>query len=160
MIEEEIPRVYHDVKTLVDEFKVSGVTIKAWADYFGIRYVRRGHGRNAKIMVVDIDNYHVIDHLLHKRGFTMWGAKMEYDKMTHNGRKEYAKQHCASKGNPAVGPTCAEPGADAPKQDPLALQSDNPAQGGERVYPPGAGSNVDGRGESVPGHLGSVVSGL
>ena len=73
--EKKIKKVYHTIGEVAEMFKVSTSLIRYWEGEFKILKPRKDRKGNRLFTNKDIDNLHLIYHLVKERGYTFDGAK-------------------------------------------------------------------------------------
>jgi DNA-binding transcriptional MerR regulator len=71
----EIEKVYYRIGEVADMFKVNASLIRFWEHEFDIIKPYRNKKGNRFFTKKDIDNFHLIYHLVKERGFTLNGAR-------------------------------------------------------------------------------------
>lgn len=73
--EKEISKLYYSISEVAAMFDVNSSLIRFWEKEFDIIKPRKNKKGNRLFTQKDIDNFHVIYHLVKERGFTLEGAK-------------------------------------------------------------------------------------
>ena len=73
--EKKIEKLYYSIGEVADMFKVSTSLIRYWEGEFKILKPRKDRKGNRLFTTKDIDNLHLIYHLVKERGYTLEGAK-------------------------------------------------------------------------------------
>lgn len=71
----EIVKVYYRIGEVADMFGVNQSLIRFWEKEFDIIKPYRNKKGNRFFTKQDIDNFHIIFHLVKERGFTLQGAR-------------------------------------------------------------------------------------
>ncbi len=71
----EIEKVYYRIGEVADMFSVNQSLIRFWEKEFDIIKPYRNKKGNRFFTKKDIDNFHLIFHLVKERGFTLQGAR-------------------------------------------------------------------------------------
>jgi DNA-binding transcriptional MerR regulator len=79
--EKEINKVYFPIGEVAEMFKVNASLIRFWEKEFDIIKPQKNKKGNRLFTQEDVDNFHIIYHLVKERGFTLQGAK---DKLKDN----------------------------------------------------------------------------
>lgn len=79
--EKEINKVYFSIGEVAAMFKVNTSLIRFWEKEFDIIKPQKNKKGNRLFTQEDVDNFHIIYHLVKERGFTLQGAK---DKLKNN----------------------------------------------------------------------------
>lgn len=82
--EKEITKLYFSISEVAEMFEVNPSLIRFWEKEFDIIKPKKNKKGNRLFTQKDIDNLHVIYHLVKERGFTLEGAK----KKLKNNREE------------------------------------------------------------------------
>jgi DNA-binding transcriptional MerR regulator len=77
----QIEKVYYPIGEVATLFNVSTSLIRYWETEFDIIKPFRNKKGNRLFTKKDVDNFHIIYHLVKERGFTLQGAK---DKLKDN----------------------------------------------------------------------------
>jgi DNA-binding transcriptional MerR regulator len=77
----QIEKVYYPIGEVAAMFDVSTSLIRYWETEFDIIKPFRNKKGNRLFTKKDVDNFHIIYHLVKERGFTLQGAK---DKLKEN----------------------------------------------------------------------------
>lgn len=73
--EKEIEKVYFSISEVADMFKVNASLIRFWEKEFEIIKPFKNKKGNRLFTKKDIENFHLIYHLVKERGMTLAGAK-------------------------------------------------------------------------------------
>lgn len=73
--EKEITKLYYSISEVAKMFDVNASLIRFWEKEFDIIKPKKNKKGNRLFTQKDIDNFHVIFHLVKERGFTLDGAK-------------------------------------------------------------------------------------
>lgn len=73
--EREITKMYYSIGEVAEIFDVSTSLIRYWEGEFDILKPKKNNKGNRLFTPTDIDNLHLIYHLVKERGFTLDGAK-------------------------------------------------------------------------------------
>jgi len=73
--EKEITKLYYSISEVATMFNVNSSLIRFWEKEFDIIKPRKNKKGNRLFTQKDIDNFHVIFHLVKERGYTLEGAK-------------------------------------------------------------------------------------
>jgi DNA-binding transcriptional MerR regulator len=79
--EKEISKLYYTIGEVAKMFKVNTSLIRFWEKEFDIIKPQKNKKGNRLFTQEDVDNFHIIFHLVKERGFTLQGAK---DKLKGN----------------------------------------------------------------------------
>ena len=74
-IEKEITKLYYSIGEVAEMFQVNASLIRFWEKEFDIIKPKKNKKGNRLFTPVDVDNFHLIFHLVKERGFTLQGAK-------------------------------------------------------------------------------------
>ena len=77
----EIKKVYYAIGEVARMFNVNTSLIRFWEKEFDIIKPQKNKKGNRLFTQQDVDNFHIIFHLVKERGFTLQGAK---DKLKEN----------------------------------------------------------------------------
>ena len=77
----EIKKVYYSIGEVAKMFDVNTSLIRFWEKEFDIIKPQKNKKGNRLFTKQDVDNFHIIFHLVKERGFTLQGAK---DKLKEN----------------------------------------------------------------------------
>ena len=77
----EIKKVYYSIGEVAKMFDVNTSLIRFWEKEFDIIKPQKNKKGNRLFTQRDVDNFHIIFHLVKERGFTLQGAK---DKLKEN----------------------------------------------------------------------------
>ncbi|MEO6884570.1 MAG: MerR family transcriptional regulator [Bacteroidia bacterium] len=78
--ESETVKLYYAIGEVADMFKVKTSLIRFWEKEFDIIRPQKNKKGNRLFTQQDIDNFHLIYHLVKERGFTLSGAKAKLSK--------------------------------------------------------------------------------
>jgi len=78
--EKEIDKVYYTIGELAKMFNVNTSLIRFWEKEFDIIKPQKNKKGNRLFTQADVDNFHIIFHLVKERGFTLQGAKEKLKK--------------------------------------------------------------------------------
>jgi DNA-binding transcriptional MerR regulator len=81
MASNETKKIYYSIGEVAKLFKVNTSLIRFWEKEFDIIQPQKNKKGNRQFTRKDIDNFHIIYHLVKERGFTLQGAK---DKLKDN----------------------------------------------------------------------------
>jgi DNA-binding transcriptional MerR regulator len=73
--EKDISKLYYSISEVAAMFDVNASLIRFWEKEFDIIKPRKNKKGNRLFTQKDIDNFHVIFHLVKERGYTLEGAK-------------------------------------------------------------------------------------
>ncbi len=73
--EKEITKMYHSISEVADNFDVNTSLIRFWEKEFDILQPKKNRKGNRLFTNKDVENLHLIFHLVKERGFTLEGAK-------------------------------------------------------------------------------------
>ncbi len=73
--EKKVERLYYSIGEVAEMFKVNTSLIRYWEKEFDIIRPRKNKKGNRLFTQKDIDNFHIIYHLVKERGMTLKGAK-------------------------------------------------------------------------------------
>ncbi len=79
--EKKIEKLYYSIGEVADMFNVNTSLIRYWEKEFDIIHPKKNKKGNRLFTPADIDNFHIIYHLVKERGMTLKGAKK---KMSEN----------------------------------------------------------------------------
>jgi len=79
--EKEINKLYFPIGEVAKMFNVNASLIRFWEKEFDIIKPQKNKKGNRLFTQEDVDNFHIIFHLVKERGFTLQGAK---DKLKNN----------------------------------------------------------------------------
>ncbi len=68
-------KMFYSISEVADMFKVNASHIRFWEKEFDIIKPRKNKKGNRLFTQQDVDNFHLIFHLVKERGFTLQGAK-------------------------------------------------------------------------------------
>ena len=85
----ELTKVYYSIGEVAAMFDVNNSLIRFWEKEFDIIKPKKNKKGNRLFTKQDVQNYHVIYHLVKERGYTLKGAK---DKLKGN-KDEVAENH-------------------------------------------------------------------
>ncbi|MFT7155636.1 MAG: DNA-binding transcriptional MerR regulator [Parvicella sp.] len=80
-IQKEIKKLYYSIGEVATLFDVNASLIRFWEKEFEIIKPHKNKKGNRMFTQKDVDNFHLIFHLVKERGFTLQGAK---DKIKSN----------------------------------------------------------------------------
>ena len=86
---DDLTKVYYSIGEVADMFNVNASLIRFWEKEFDIIKPKKNKKGNRLFTKQDVQNYHVIYHLVKERGYTLQGAK---DKLKGN-KDEVAENH-------------------------------------------------------------------
>jgi len=86
--EKEITKLYYSIGEVSAMFGVNNSLIRFWEKEFDIIKPKKNKKGNRMFTPADVENFHLIFHLVKERGYTLQGAK---DKL--KGNKEEAEFH-------------------------------------------------------------------
>ena len=86
---DDLTKVYYSIGEVADMFNVNASLIRFWEKEFDIIKPKKNKKGNRLFTKQDVQNYHVIYHLVKERGNTLQGAK---DKLKGN-KDEVAENH-------------------------------------------------------------------
>jgi DNA-binding transcriptional MerR regulator len=75
--EKKIEKVYYTIGEVSEMFDVNTSLIRFWEKEFDIIKPKKNKKGNRLFTKLDIDNFHIIYHLVKERGLTLKGAKMK-----------------------------------------------------------------------------------
>jgi DNA-binding transcriptional MerR regulator len=75
--EKKIEKVYYTIGEVSEMFGVNTSLIRFWEKEFDIIKPKKNKKGNRLFTKQDIDNFHIIFHLVKERGLTLKGAKMK-----------------------------------------------------------------------------------
>ena len=87
--EKEITKLYYSIGEVAEIFKVSTSLIRYWEGEFDVLKPKKNKKGNRLFSPQDLENLHLIYHLVKERGFTLEGAKR---KLKEN-REETVQNH-------------------------------------------------------------------
>jgi len=73
----EITKLYHSIGEVSKMFDVNTSLIRFWEKEFAIIKPKKNKKGNRMFTKQDVDNFHIIFHLVKERGFTLEGAKQK-----------------------------------------------------------------------------------
>ncbi len=76
----ETPRIYYSIGDVARMFNVNTSLIRFWEKEFDILQPHKNKKGNRLFTQKDVDNLHVIYHLVKERGYTLKGAKEKLGK--------------------------------------------------------------------------------
>lgn len=86
--EKKVEKVYYTIGEVADMFNVNTSLIRFWEKEFDIIKPKKNKKGNRLFTKQDIDNFHIIFHLVKERGLTLKGAQMKMkenkDDVVHN----------------------------------------------------------------------------
>jgi len=83
--EKKVEKLYYTIGEVADMFKVNTSLIRYWEKEFDIIKPKKNKKGNRLFTQKDIDNFHIIYHLVKERGMTLKGAQK---KMKENKEEE------------------------------------------------------------------------
>ena len=87
--EKEITKLYYSIGEVSAMFSVNNSLIRFWEKEFNIIKPKKNKKGNRMFTPVDVENFHLIFHLVKERGYTLQGAK---DHLKGN-KEEAVSQH-------------------------------------------------------------------
>jgi DNA-binding transcriptional MerR regulator len=75
--EKKIEKLYYAIGEVADMFKVNTSLIRFWEKEFDIIKPKKNKKGNRFFTQTDIENFHLIFHLVKERGMTLKGAKLK-----------------------------------------------------------------------------------
>jgi DNA-binding transcriptional MerR regulator len=75
--EKKIEKLYYSIGEVADMFGVNASLIRFWEKEFDIIKPKKNKKGNRLFTKKDIENFHIIFHLVKERGLTLNGAKMK-----------------------------------------------------------------------------------
>lgn len=72
---EKVDKIYYSIGEVAKMFNVNTSLIRFWEKEFDIIKPHKNKKGNRLFTKADVDNFHVIYHLVKERGFTLQGAK-------------------------------------------------------------------------------------
>ena len=75
--EKKIEKLYYSIGEVADLFKVNTSLIRYWEKEFDIIKPKKNKKGNRFFTQADIENFHLIFHLVKERGMTLKGAKQK-----------------------------------------------------------------------------------
>jgi DNA-binding transcriptional MerR regulator len=72
-----IEKIYYSISEVAEMFKVNASLIRFWEKEFDIIKPQKNKKGNRLFTKQDIDNFHLIFHLVKERGLTLAGAKLK-----------------------------------------------------------------------------------
>ncbi|MCH7534832.1 MAG: MerR family transcriptional regulator [Bacteroidetes bacterium] len=73
--EKEIAKLYYSIGEVARKFDVNTSLIRFWEKQFDIIKPKKNKKGNRLFTQADVDNFHIIYHLVKERGFTLEGAQ-------------------------------------------------------------------------------------
>ena len=73
--EKEITKLYYSIGEVSAMFSVNNSLIRFWEKEFDIIKPKKNKKGNRMFTPVDVENFHLIYHLVKERGYTLQGAK-------------------------------------------------------------------------------------
>ena len=73
----KITKLYHSIGEVSKMFDVNTSLIRFWEKEFAIIKLKKNKKGNRMFTKQDVDNFHIIFHLVKERGFTLEGAKQK-----------------------------------------------------------------------------------
>ena len=98
----ELTKVYYSIGEVASMFDVNNSLIRFWEKEFDIIKPKKNKKGNRLFTKQDVENYHIIFHLVKERGYTLQGAK---DKLKGN-RNEVSQNHTMLKNSTTLNPSC------------------------------------------------------
>jgi DNA-binding transcriptional MerR regulator len=74
-IEKKVEKLYYSIGEVAEMFKVNTSLIRFWEKEFDVIKPKKNKKGNRFFTKKDIDNFHLIYHLVKERGMTLSGAK-------------------------------------------------------------------------------------
>lgn len=74
---QKIEKLYYSIGEVAEMFKVNTSLIRYWEKEFDIIKPKKNKKGNRFFTKQDIDNFHIIFHLVKERGMTLKGAKLK-----------------------------------------------------------------------------------
>jgi DNA-binding transcriptional MerR regulator len=71
----KVEKLYYAISEVADMFKVNASLIRFWEKEFDIIKPKKNKKGNRLFTQKDVDNFHVIYHLVKEKGYTLSGAK-------------------------------------------------------------------------------------
>lgn len=78
--QKQILKVYYSIGEVADMFGVNPSLIRFWEKEFDIIKPHKNKKGNRQFTKADIDNFHLIYHLVKEKGMTLKGAQMKLQK--------------------------------------------------------------------------------
>ncbi|MPQ45934.1 MerR family transcriptional regulator [Marinifilum sp. N1E240] len=75
--EQKIEKLYYSIGEVAEMFKVNTSLIRFWEKEFNIIKPKKNKKGNRFFTQLDIENFHLIFHLVKERGMTLKGAKQK-----------------------------------------------------------------------------------
>jgi DNA-binding transcriptional MerR regulator len=75
--EPKIEKLYYSIGEVADKFKVNTSLIRFWEKEFDIIKPHKNKKGNRLFTPQDVDNFHLIFHLVKEKGMTLKGAKLK-----------------------------------------------------------------------------------
>ena len=75
--EKQSLKVYYSIGEVADMFQVNTSLIRFWEKEFDIKKKKKNKKGNRQFTKADIDNFHLIYHLVKEKGMTLKGAQMK-----------------------------------------------------------------------------------
>ena len=75
--EQKIEKLYYSIGEVAEMFKVNTSLIRFWEKEFSIIKPKKNKKGNRFFTQLDIENFHLIFHLVKERGMTLKGAKQK-----------------------------------------------------------------------------------
>jgi len=82
--QKEISRIYYTIGEVAKMFNVNTSLIRFWEKEFDIIKPKKNKKGNRLFTQPDVDNFHIIYHLVKERGFTLNGAKAKLKENTND----------------------------------------------------------------------------
>lgn len=80
-------KMYYTIGEVAEMFKVNTSNIRFWEKEFDVIKPRRNKKGNRYFTAKDVDNFHLIYHLVKERGYTLKGAKEKLKKDQQSAEK-------------------------------------------------------------------------
>ena len=77
--EKDISKLYYSIGEVASMFDVNASLIRFWEKEFDIVKPKKNKKGNRLFTKEDVNNFHIIYHLVKERGFTLEGAKRKLD---------------------------------------------------------------------------------
>ena len=88
MVEEEALKLYYSIGEVAEMFGVNTSLIRFWEKEFDVIKPHKNKKGNRQFTKADIDNFHLIYHLVKEKGMTLKGAQQQL-----KNRKEETELH-------------------------------------------------------------------
>ena len=95
MVAEESLKLYYSIGEVADMFGVNTSLIRFWEKEFDVIKPHKNKKGNRQFTKADVDNFHLIYHLVKEKGMTLKGAQQQL-----KNRKDETELHFASSGSP------------------------------------------------------------